>query len=59
MGHFGASKTLEVLEEHFFGPRMRKHVKKHCEKCIKCKKAKSRAHVHGLHTSLHIPSFPR
>ena len=50
MGHFGVRKTLDVLNEHFFWPRMKRDVERICEKCITCKQAKSRVLPHGLYT---------
>ena len=58
MGHFGVAKTLDVLHEHFFLPHMHKHVHSLCDKCIVCRKAKSKMHPHGLYTPLPIPSMP-
>ena len=37
---------------------MHKHVHSLCEKCIACRKAKSRLHSHGLYTPVPIPSMP-
>ena len=34
MGHFGVAKTLGVLQEHFFWPRMKKDVERICERCV-------------------------
>jgi hypothetical protein len=42
MGNFGVVKTLDVLHEHFYCPTMKKHVQCICDKCITCRKAKSR-----------------
>ncbi|KAI5431116.1 variant 2, Acyl-coenzyme A oxidase 2 [Lathyrus oleraceus] len=47
MGHFGVSKTLEFLKEHFYWPHMKIDVQKLCERCIVCKKAKSKVMPHG------------
>ena len=58
MGHFGVAKTLDVLHDHFYWPHMHKHVHSWCDKCIACRKAKSRMHPHGLYTPLPIPSMP-
>ncbi|XP_071920620.1 uncharacterized protein [Coffea arabica] len=33
MGHFGIAKTLMILQEHFFWPRMRSDVERHIERC--------------------------
>ena len=37
MGHFGVRKTLEVLQEHFFWPKMKRDVERVCDRCIKCR----------------------
>ncbi|KAG8498980.1 hypothetical protein CXB51_005372 [Gossypium anomalum] len=58
MGHFGVNKTLATLHEHFYWPRMRKDVERVCERCIACKKAKSKVQPHGLYTPLPIPEAP-
>ena len=58
MGHFGPSKTLEVLKEHFYWPHTRKHVDRHCKSYITCMKAKSRVQPQDLYTPLRIPSKP-
>ena len=42
MGHFGVAKTLDVLHEHFYWPKMKRDVQRICEQCIACRKAKSR-----------------
>lgn len=54
MGHFGMSKTLGVLHEHFFWPHMKPDVERICDKYVTCRKVKS----HGLYTPLLIPSEP-
>ncbi|KAF7812552.1 Transposon Ty3-I Gag-Pol polyprotein [Senna tora] len=56
MGHFGVKKTLDVLLEHFFWPKMKRDVGRICAKCITCRKAKSRVLPHGLYTPLPVPS---
>ncbi|KAG8503286.1 hypothetical protein CXB51_001235 [Gossypium anomalum] len=58
MGHFGVNKTLATLHEHFYWPRMQKDVERVCERCIACKKAKSKVQPHGLYTPLPIPEAP-
>jgi len=58
MGHFGVAKTLEVLHEHFYWPKMKRDVQRICEQCIACRKAKSRAQPHGLYTPLPVPTEP-
>ncbi|KAF3621972.1 hypothetical protein FXO37_32515 [Capsicum annuum] len=58
IGHFGIDKTLEILEEQFYWPRMRKDVVKICYQCMDCMSAKSRLLPHGLYTPLPTPSCP-
>jgi len=50
MGHFGVQKTLDTLKEHFYLPNMKKDVQKFFERCIVCKKSKSKVMPHGLYT---------
>ncbi|XP_052477199.1 uncharacterized protein LOC128032595 [Gossypium raimondii] len=56
MGHFGVAKTLATLNEHFFWPKMRRDVERFCNRCIACKRAKSRIKPHGELTSVIILS---
>ena len=58
MGHFGVRKTLDVLHEHFFWPKMKRDVERACARCISCRQAKSRVLPHGLYTPLPVPSAP-
>jgi len=57
-GHFGVEKMLDTLREHFFWPHMRKSVHSFCDKCITCRKAKSKVQPHDLYTPLPIPDMP-
>ena len=34
MGHFGVRKTLDVLHEHFFWPKMKCDLERACARCI-------------------------
>ena len=58
MGHFGIAKTLGVIQEHFYWPRMKRDVERICGNCITCRKAKSKVQSHGMYTPLPIPSSP-
>jgi hypothetical protein len=58
MGHFGATKTEQVLADHLFWPKMRRDVEKYMLRCVTCHKAKSRLNPHGLYTPLPIPKVP-
>ncbi|XP_024010472.1 uncharacterized protein LOC112085485 [Eutrema salsugineum] len=46
MGHFDVSKTLQVMQDHFHWPHMRRDVEKMCEKCSTCKQAKAKSQPH-------------
>ena len=58
MGHFRVQKTYETLHEHFYWPHMKHDVYKFCDKCLVCKKAKSKVMSHGLYTPLSVPEHP-
>uniref|UniRef100_A0A2N9ERQ8 Reverse transcriptase domain-containing protein n=1 Tax=Fagus sylvatica TaxID=28930 RepID=A0A2N9ERQ8_FAGSY len=58
MGHFGVKKTLDILHEHFFWPKMKRDVNRICGRCITCRRAKSKVLPHGLYTPLPVPSEP-
>ncbi|XP_048628403.1 uncharacterized protein LOC125598163 [Brassica napus] len=58
MGHFGRDKTLSVLSDDFYWPRMRRYIESLCAKCTVCLKTKSRSHPYGLHMPLPIPIAP-
>uniref|UniRef100_A0A2N9FMT4 Integrase catalytic domain-containing protein n=1 Tax=Fagus sylvatica TaxID=28930 RepID=A0A2N9FMT4_FAGSY len=58
MRHFGVKKTLDILHEHFFWPKMKKDVNRICGRCITCRKVKSKVLPHGLYTPLPVPSEP-
>src|SRR2546429_785845 len=58
MGHFGIDKTLNILNEHFFWPNMKKDVSRLCKACLACKQAKSKSMPHGLYMPLPVPSSP-
>jgi hypothetical protein len=42
MGHFRVAKTLDVLFEHCFWPKMKRGVQRICEQCIAYRKEKSK-----------------
>ena len=58
IGHFGVKKTLDVLSDHFFWPRLKRDVERLCQKCFTYKQAKSRVMPHGLYSHLPVPSEP-
>jgi len=58
MGHFGREKTLELLADHFYWPKMRKDVERFVQRCVTCDKAKSKLNPHGLYTPLPVSNAP-
>jgi hypothetical protein len=58
MGHFRVAKTLDVLHEHFYWPKMKRDVQRICKECIACRKAKSRVQSHELYTPLSVSAEP-
>jgi len=57
-GYFGVQKTLDILHEHFYWPHMKHDEHKWCEKCLVCKRSKSRVMPHSLYTPLPILDCP-
>jgi hypothetical protein len=41
MGHFGVKKMEDILDAHFFWPKMRRDVVRFVARCTTCQKAKS------------------
>ncbi|KAK1616313.1 hypothetical protein QYE76_021830 [Lolium multiflorum] len=60
MGHFGREKTLLMLADHFYWPKMRRDVDRYVRRCITCNKSKSKSKLkpHGLYTPLPAPTTP-
>jgi hypothetical protein len=58
IGHFGVAKTLAILQDHFYWPRMKRDVERICGRCVTCRQAKSKVQPNGLYTPLPIPSEP-
>ena len=52
MGDFGREKTLLMLADHFYWPRMRRDVDRFVKRCITCNKAKSKLKPHYFYTLL-------
>ena len=52
MGHFGVKKTEDILNHHFYWPKMRRDVERFIARCTTCQKAKSRLNPHGLYMPL-------
>lgn len=57
-GHFGRDKTLGLVEEKFYWPKMQGDVTKHVMKCRICHLAKGKSQNTGLYTPLPVPIAP-
>lgn len=57
-GHFGRDKTLSLVKEHFYWPKMMRDVVRHVQRCRTCHIAKSRGQNTGLYTPLPVPKAP-
>ncbi|KAK1662638.1 hypothetical protein QYE76_050797 [Lolium multiflorum] len=52
MGHFGREKTLLMLADHFYWPKMRRDVDRYVKRCITCNKSKSKLKPHVVNRTL-------
>jgi hypothetical protein len=46
------------VHEYFYWPKMKKNMQRMCDKCITCRKAKSRTQPHYLYIPLLKPKEP-
>ena len=58
MGHFGRDKTLLMLADHFYWPKMRRDMDRFVRRCVTCNTSKSKLKPHGLYTPLPAPNTP-
>ena len=58
-GHFGVSKTLELLRRKYFWQSMRKDVREYVKTCPICQRTKAKRHLpYGELSSFPVPSKP-
>ncbi|GJW01004.1 RNA-directed DNA polymerase [Tanacetum coccineum] len=57
-GHFGRDKTLALLREQFYWPKMECDVNRLLERCRTCHIAKTHSSNAGLYTPLSVPVAP-
>ena len=57
-GHFGISKTIELVQRFYYWPKLVKDVTKYVEQCMVCMKAKGGMSNAGLYQPLPIPNRP-
>lgn len=58
VGHFGVTKTLDILKDQFYSPIIQPDVENHYKRCLYCKWAKSTINPHGMYAPLPSPSNP-
>ena len=56
--HFGENKTIFMLKEHYYWPRMSKDVQDVLKRCATCQVAKSHLLPHGLYMPLPVHTLP-
>lgn len=57
-GDFGRDKTLIMVQERFYWPKLVQDVEKIVKRCVTCHKAKMHGSNAGLYTPLPIPTAP-
>ncbi|KAK1618988.1 hypothetical protein QYE76_024505 [Lolium multiflorum] len=57
MGHFGREKTLLMLADHFYWPKMRRDVDRYVKRCITCNKSKSKLSLTAVHSTTELCPF--
>lgn len=56
--HFEVEKTIELVGESFYWPKLAKDVAYFIKRCVKCQKAKHHSLNKGLYLPLQIPTAP-
>lgn len=57
-GHFGRDKTVALVKETFYWPRMERDINRHIQRCRICHLAKSKRQNTGLYMPLPVPESP-
>jgi hypothetical protein len=57
-GHFGVEKTVAVLQQHFYWPKLRQDVNKYIRSCTACAISKPTTKKQGMYTPLPTPDRP-
>ena len=58
-GHFGQNKTLQLVQQEYFWPRMRSFIKDFCKSCTTCMRSKAPRHKpYGKLKQLPVPEKP-
>ena len=57
-GHFGRDKTVALIKENFYWPKLEKDVVRHIQRCRICHLAKTKGQNTGLYLPLPVPAAP-
>ena len=57
-GHFGHSKTLKLIRDNFYWPKLNRDVVRLVERCKTCRRSKMYVSNQGLYEPLPIPTAP-
>ena len=57
-GHFGRDKTVALVKESFYWPKVERDVNRHIQRCRICHLAKTKSQNTGLYLPLPVPEAP-
>ena len=57
-GHFGRDKTVSLIKENFYWPKLERDVIRHIQRCRICHLAKTKGQNTGLYLPLPVPAAP-
>ena len=57
-GHFGRDKTVALVKENFYWPKLERDINRHIQRCRTCHLAKSKSQNTGLYMPLPVPDAP-
>jgi hypothetical protein len=57
-GHFGKDKTLALIEDKYYWPKMKKDITRYVARCRICQMAKGHSQNTGLYMPLPVPTGP-
>ena len=58
-GHFGVTKTLELVRRKYFWIRLKRDIKEYITSCTKCQRGKARRHrPYGKIAPFPVPTKP-
>ncbi|CAA7027706.1 unnamed protein product [Microthlaspi erraticum] len=57
-GHVGRDRTLQLVQDSYYWPSLRRDVARHVERCVVCQRSKGHGSNSGLYMPLPIPTQP-